>query len=139
MGALAEVKREWSLFRHDPPGQRFSNHRIRMRLRPRSHSVVAMVIGFVFMAAGVVMLFIPGPGTLFILFGFALVASHSKRLAALFDRTEPKLRRLGHRIAHRWKGLPGRARAGLLTLIGTVAAIGMLATWKLVVSGYLHG
>ena len=45
MGALAEVKTEWKLFKHDEPGARFRNHRERMKEKPRGHSVVAIAIG----------------------------------------------------------------------------------------------
>jgi type II secretory pathway component PulM len=74
-----------------------------------------------------------------IVFGFALVASHSKRLAALLDRTEPKLHRLGHRVSRRWKGLPGRSKVGVITGIAAVGVVALLAMWKFVVAAYVLG
>lgn len=139
MGALAEVKREWKLFKDDHPGERFRNHRERMQHKPRGHSIIMLVVGLVLVAIGVVLLFIPGPGSLFIVFGLALFASHSRRLSDLMDRGEPALRRFGHRVTNRWKGMPGRAKLGVimsLALLGVAMCLGM---WKFVVSAYLLG
>ena len=104
MGAFAEVKREWRHFRDDEPGERFCNHRERMKHKPRSHSLIALVVGIVLLAAGVVLLFIPGPGSLFIVFGLAMVASHSERLASRLDRAEPRVRAWFRRLERKLKG-----------------------------------
>jgi hypothetical protein len=106
MGVLAEIKTEWRHFRHDRPGQRFCNHRTRMADRPRHHSLLAMIAGTVLLAIGFVLLFMPGPGLVFLVFGITLVASHSQRLSLLLDRTEPRLWRLAHRLRRRYKPLP---------------------------------
>lgn len=98
MGALADVKREWKHFRDDAPGERFCNHRERMKEKSRAHSVVALIAGIVLVAAGIALLFLPGPGSVLIVFGVGLFASHSERLASWLDRTEPKLRSRYHRM-----------------------------------------
>ena len=139
MGALAEVKTEWKHFKDDKPGARFRNHRERMKEKPRGHSVVAIMIGLLLVAVGVVLLFIPGPGSLFIAFGVALIASHSKKLSAMMDRAEPKLRRLGRRGKHRWEAMPGRAKISMILALGMLAVAAGLGTWKYVVSAYLLG
>ena len=92
METLAGVKREWKQVFADPPGERFANHRERMKKRSRWHSATALGAGGVVSAAGVVLLVIPGPGTMFIVAGLGLIASHSERLAGWLDRTEPRLR-----------------------------------------------
>jgi len=132
--ALAVWKREWQQFRHDEPGERFRNHRTRMKKRSRWHMAVAVVLGIVLLAAGVVLLFIPGPGIPLIIFGVALLGSHSKRLSTLMDRAEPALRRRAHRTLIHWKRLPAGAKAGV-TLGGLmlVAAAG-LGAWHFVVA-----
>jgi len=93
MGTLAEVKQEWRYFRADAPGTRFGNHRLRMSLRPRWHTWLAGGLGLLAVGVGIILLFIPGPGTLFIGLGLALVSNHSTRLSALLDRSEPRVRR----------------------------------------------
>src|SRR6187551_1647815 len=130
MGALAEVKTEWKHFKDDSPGERFRNHRDRMKHKPRGHSIVAVVIGLLLVAGGVVLLFIPGPGSLLIVFGAALIASHSKKLSALMDRAEPKLRRLGRRGKHKWQALPGRAKFSIILALGLLAVAAGLGMWK---------
>jgi uncharacterized membrane protein HdeD (DUF308 family) len=139
MGALAEVKTEWKHFRHDAPGQRFRNHRERMKDKPGSHSLVAIVIGVLLVVGGIVLLFIPGPGSLLIVFGFALIASHSKKLSGMMDRTEPKLRRIGRRGMRRWKAMPGRAKLSVILALGMLAVAAGLGAWKYVVGAYLLG
>jgi hypothetical protein len=139
MGALAEVKTEWKHFKADEPGQRFRNHRERMKEKPRGHSVVALIIGVLLVAGGVVLLFIPGPGSLLIAFGLALIASHSRKLSGLMDRAEPKLRRLGRRGKHEWEAMPGRAKLGIILALGSLALAGGLGMWKFVVAAYLLG
>jgi hypothetical protein len=139
MGALGEVKQEWRHFKADEPGQRFRNHRERMKEKPRGHSVVAIAIGLLLVAIGVVLLFMPGPGTLLIAFGIALIASHSKRLCARMDRAEPKLRCVGRRCMTRWQAMPGTAKLSMLLALGMLAVAFGLGTWKFVVSAYLLG
>ena len=139
MAVLADVKTEWEYFRHDAPGVRFRNHRERMRHRSKTHSVIALVIGLLLCTAGVVFLFIPGPGLLFIAFGLGLVASHSWRLAFVLDRAEPALRRAGHATKQQWQALPGRAKLGVIVGIAMLAAAVCLAMWKFVVAAYVLG
>lgn len=98
MGALADAKREWNAVYHDVPGERFCHHRERMKLRPHWHSVIALGAGVVVIGTGVVLLFLPGPGTVLIVAGTGLAASHSARLAGWLDRTEPRLRDWFHRV-----------------------------------------
>jgi ferric-dicitrate binding protein FerR (iron transport regulator) len=139
MGALAEVKQEWQHFKDDAPGERFRKHRDRMKQKSKKHSAVAIGLGVLLLAGGVVLLFMPGPGLLFIVFGVALVGSHSKKLSDLMDRSEPKLRRAGRRTKHRWEALPGRAKLGVIIGMASLAAAACLFMWKFVVSAYLLG
>jgi len=137
MGALAEVKQEWRLFRDDTAGERFSNHRKRMEHRPRGHSLIAVGVGVVLIVAGIVMLFTPGPGSVAIVFGFALIASHSKRMSGVMDRAEPKLRELAHRISRKWKAAPRGAKLCVMLGAAALAGAGLLFTWRFVVAAYL--
>jgi uncharacterized membrane protein YbaN (DUF454 family) len=139
MRSFADVKQEWHHFRDDPPGERFRNHRDRMKQRSRTHAAAAIALGVLFLMVGVVLLFIPGPGLLFIVFGLALIASHSKRLSDVLDRTEPKLRRAGHRTKAHWQALPGRAKFGVIIALAMLAVAASLTMWEVVVSGYVRG
>lgn len=139
MRALADVRQEWKHFRHDEPGERFKNHRERMKEKSRTHSVVALGFGLLLLVAGVVLLFMPGPGLPLIVFGLALVASHSRRLSHLLDRAEPKLRRAGRRSKHRWTAMSGSAKFTIIVALAALTVAALLAMWKFVVSAYLLG
>jgi hypothetical protein len=135
--ALADLKQEWRQFAHDAPGERFCNHRTRMQKKSRAHSIVAGALGVLLLAAGIVFLFIPGPGLPLIIFGLALIATHSDRLSHLLDRAEPALRHAGRRIETRWKAM-SRLRKILLITTGAIGACALLVgTWKWVVAAYI--
>lgn len=121
--ALADVKREWRRFKADPPGHRFQNQHVRMHDGSRKLLVLQIVVGLLLLACGVVLLFVPGPGLVLIVFGLALVAGLSNRLARLCDRAEPSLRERGHRVHAWWKRAPFALKLG----IGALAAAGVAA------------
>jgi uncharacterized membrane protein YbaN (DUF454 family) len=135
--ALADMKHEWRQFRHDEPGARFRNHRQRMQKKSRKHAAVTLALGVLLLAAGVVLLFIPGPGLPLIVFGLALVATHSRRLSDHLDRLEPSLRHQGHRLAERWNAMPRRNKAALITGSLVLVSLFLMAIWKWVVVAYI--
>jgi hypothetical protein len=103
------IRREWNALRDDPPGERFRNHHRRMRDPACARlRVAALVVGPILAAAGVIMLFIPGPGLLFILAGAALLCGQSERLAGWLDHAEPRLRRALAGARRRWRTLRPR-------------------------------
>src|SRR5262245_53526438 len=110
-----------------------------MKHRPRSHSLLAAIVGVLLRAAGGVLLFIPGPGRLLVVFGLALIASHSRRLSRLLDRAEPWLRSLARRVKRRWGAMPGRAKLGVVIGMAAFASAGLLCMWRFVVAAYLLG
>lgn len=118
--AVAHVKREWHAFKGDRPGRRFRNQRNRMRNGARWLMVAQVSFGVLMLVGGVALLFAPGPGLLLIVFGLALVAGVSRKLAAVMDRMEPPVRRGGKRAKAWWD------RSALATRIalGAVAALG---------------
>lgn len=139
MAAVAEMKHEWELFKHDEPGQRFGNHRDRMRKRSRKLNVLGLVVGIALIIAGVVFCFLPGPGLIPLVFGFALVGARWKRMAKLMDRAEPRVRELGRREKLHWKALPGAAKVSVMIGLALFATAGLLFMWRYVVSAYLLG
>lgn len=136
-GALAHVKAEWKLFKHDSPGVRFSKHRERMQHRSKKAKAAALAAGFILLAGGAVMLFIPGPGLLVILFGLGLLASQSAPLAGFLDRLEVRARRLGRHLKQRWVALSGAAKGSLLLGVGAIVGASMMVMWKYVVGAYV--
>ena len=131
MAALAQMKREWRLFKRDEPGMRFRNQRRRMRNGSRSVMIAQVILGVLLVSGGVLLLFIPGPGLLFIVFGLALIAGLSRKLAGLMDRTEPKVRRWGHAAKQWWSQLPLIAKVGLGVVAGTGAGAFCYAMYRM--------
>lgn len=82
----------WHEFRDAPPGTRFRRHHERVQHESVAARAAYVVIGLVLVAAGIVMLFVPGPGILAILFGLALIGGVSGRIADRMDRTETRTR-----------------------------------------------
>jgi UPF0716 family protein affecting phage T7 exclusion len=84
---------EWHRLRADSPGERFYNHYERAQQASKAKRLVQLLIGLVLVAAGVVLCFLPGPGLLVMVFGFALLSSRSRSVARALDRIECALRR----------------------------------------------
>jgi len=135
--ARFEVREEWRRFCDDRPGERFRNHCKRMEVRSRRHAAVAVALGVLLLATGVILLFMPGPGILVILFGVGLIASHSARLSAALDRAEPKLRQRGRRIEHRWHRFSHKQKTALAGGGLVLMTAGLAAMWNWIVAAYL--
>lgn len=126
------VRREWRAFRDAPPGERFARQWQRRR-KPELAKLraIAVAVGILLLAGGVVFLFIPGPGLLVIAFGLALLAGESRVLAGWLDRAEPALRRR-HAAFRRWWGQARwPARAGIIGagILLAASAVSLAAWW----------
>jgi hypothetical protein len=100
--------------------------------------MASLTAGPVLFGIGVLFLFVPGPGLPLIVFGLALLAAHSARLANLLDRTEPRLRRAGRHTKRRWHGLPGKAKLGVLFGLAALATAAIVLLWQ-IAGVYLAG
>jgi len=101
------MKNSWRAFTAEPPGCRFVQYHCRaQRSRSVAKRVLRIVVGVVLTAAGVVLLFIPGPGTLLLLFGMAMFSSESRLLARFLDRTEVFGRAQLKRLRRWWRPHP---------------------------------
>lgn len=76
-------------------GRRFQQRYARRRAVPCGalRKWLIMVAGAVVILVGIVLLPLPGPGMLVVVFGAALMAGHSLAIARLLDRAELNLRR----------------------------------------------
>lgn len=55
--------------------------------------IVVFLLGLLLTSVGLVMLFLPGPGLLFILIGIILLCTGSRRIAGLLDKLESSSRK----------------------------------------------
>lgn len=119
MSTVEAIRDEWRQLKDDAPGHRFLNHRERMRQHGRALAVARALLGLALVAVGFVMLVVPGPGLLGIVFGLALLAGMSSRLARLMDRAEPPVRRVAGRVRDVWN----RQRPGIKALVVSGGAL----------------
>jgi UPF0716 family protein affecting phage T7 exclusion len=100
---MKKVRSAIQKFRAAPPGERFQG------LHQRSDKVASgslvrsamLLFSLALIAGGVFFMVAPGPGLLITVLGLALLAAISRRIAALFDHGEVKLRRLWGRVRSR--------------------------------------
>jgi len=130
MAAFAEIKHEWRLLKHDRPGQRFRHHRERMSDSPKWKKIARAAAGFALIAIGIVFCILPGPGTLGIVLGLALLAGMSKSIARLLDRIEPRVRHGLARAQRFWHELPRAKKAILIVTATIVVALGAVVVWR---------
>ena len=99
------LKHEWQMFVKSPPGRRFIDryHR-RRRHHPTSVGrALSIFLGVVFLIAGIVMLFVPGPGVVALVIGLALLAEQSQLIARFLDWLELKIRPAAHWLKSVWR------------------------------------
>jgi UPF0716 family protein affecting phage T7 exclusion len=100
---LKHTKQSWQRFKAGLPGRRFQQQfRLRQRLRSgAARKILLITAGILLAAAGVFLLFVPGPGIITLLIGAVLIAQQSSLAARAFDRIEIRLRRFIKANFHR--------------------------------------
>ena len=95
----------WEDLKQASPGERFQ--RVYRHRRNSGHGItrktLSLVLGVVLILAGVVLLFIPGPGLLIMAIGGVLIARRSLAAARILDRTELQLRKILFWAERRWR------------------------------------
>lgn len=102
---LKHLKQSWERFKAGLPGRRFQQQfRLRRRFRSgAAREALFMALGILLAAAGVFLLFVPGPGMIILLIGAVLIAQQSSLAARAFDRIEIRLRRFIKTNFHRMR------------------------------------
>ncbi len=92
---LKYTRQSWQRFAAGLPGRRFQQQfRLRQRFRSgAARKALLIIAGILLAAAGVFLLFVPGPGIITLLIGAVLIAQQSSLAARAFDRIEIRLRR----------------------------------------------
>ncbi|MBA3503156.1 MAG: PGPGW domain-containing protein [Myxococcota bacterium] len=124
------MKQEWRILKHDRPGKRFENHRRRMQKQATWKKVLRGIGGVALIGVGIVFCVLPGPGTLGIVLGLALLGGMSKTIAGWMDRIEPKMRRGLEHLRRFWQALSKPKKALLITVTTIVVAMGVVVVWR---------
>lgn len=97
---IEQLRKSWRRLRRAPPGERFRRYH-EYRQQHRRHAWLRplwLTLGTLVVVVGIILLPAPGPGTLVVAAGAALIAGESTTVARLLDRGECWLRR---RFEHR--------------------------------------
>lgn len=115
----------WQRLLHSRPGRRFRERYQRHAADSpaRRRWSAAGAVGVILL--GLILMPFPGPGTLIVIVGLALLAGISGRVAGLLDAAELRLRRAGQWLQGRWRQAP-RAVSALVAVI-VLVTVGVLA------------
>jgi Putative transmembrane protein (PGPGW) len=87
-----KLKQSWQDLQQGEPGRRFQDRWRGKRQGGAGRKVLVIGLGALVFAAGVFFLPAPGPGTVFLVLGAALMAEQSRWIARALDRAELLLR-----------------------------------------------
>jgi hypothetical protein len=92
---VQSLKKKWRELADGAPGKRFqSRYEKKHRDCRRGGRTLTWVAAAVLIVTGIVLLVVPGPGSVLIVLGAALLAEESLRVARALDWTEIRIRRL---------------------------------------------
>jgi len=119
------LKKQWKLFLSSPPGRRFHDfHERRKAQKDRGHAGKGLLIGgIVITLLGLVLLPLPGPGSVVLAGGLMLVAAESTAMARVLDWMDKKRARLMEKVQRLCKRL-GTQRCVLLGAGISVVVLG---------------
>jgi uncharacterized membrane protein HdeD (DUF308 family) len=104
-------------------GRRFQKvHSIESQKRKPWVRSVKLLLGILLIAIGTFLLAVPGPGLLVILVGLGVLASGSRAVARLLDRSEVLARNSWHQTAKRWRESPWYGRIAFAALLAAMVA-----------------
>jgi Flp pilus assembly protein TadB len=92
---IDSLKQDWRALSDSPPGRRFQHRYEKKRRGGRSRGrTLKLSAAIALIVVGIVLLVIPGPGSVLIVIGAALLAEESSRVARSLDLIEMRIRRL---------------------------------------------
>lgn len=91
---MVNLRESWRAFWREQPGRRFAQRHERLNRSPRGvlSRVLRTAVGVLLVAVGIVFMPLPGPGFVPLLFGAAMLAGESVRMAHWLDRAELRVR-----------------------------------------------
>lgn len=123
---LARIREHLDDLTQHEPGRRFETHYERLHGKRNGQGrTLRLTAALLLIIAGVILLPVPGPGSVVVLVGAALLAQESRRVAQLLDRLEIRLRALLDRALRTWRRLSLPARVLLVCAGVAVVAAGL--------------
>jgi hypothetical protein len=94
---VRSLKNNWRELADGKPGKRFQDRHEKKKGDGKGGRTLKLIAAGLLIAVGVVLLVIPGPGSVFIVLGGALLAEESAPVARALDWTELRIRKLFRR------------------------------------------
>jgi uncharacterized protein (TIGR02611 family) len=129
-----KIKQHFQALLGDAPGKRFQRQFWRQK-QDRNHPFLKKVLfiggGVLVIAAGIVALPLPGPGTVIIIIGLGLLAQESLRLSKFLDWLEIKGRKMLSRSKNYWEKCSEPQKMAIIIFITIIilAIIGAVIYW----------
>lgn len=132
---LEALKKRWRSFKSSAPGKRFQlvYHERQKRRDEPWKKWVAAGLGGILCLTGLFLLPAPGPGSLVLIGGLALIAGESLVTARFLDWSEVRLRKLVRWAMKRWRRMSVAAKAAGVTVVVLVTlglATGAWLWWR---------
>lgn len=124
------LKEEWAKFKGSEPGTRFIEYHRRVKKASTRSRVLRIALGLVLFGVGVLMLFIPGPGLLFMVFGLACFGGESAWISIRLDKLELKARAAWKWLKRKWNAMPTRGKVATVVVALAVAAFAVWGAYK---------
>jgi uncharacterized membrane protein YbaN (DUF454 family) len=123
---LQTLRKQWRDLASAQPGHRFQSHYRREHQKSGgTNRPWKLIVGIALIVVGVVLMFLPGPGVVFLALGGAFLAGESQVVARALDRFELYALRLFAKIKRQWQhtSLPGKVLAAvvLVAIVGAAA------------------
>ena len=132
---FASLKKRWDSFLNTPAGERFQKaHEERNRGRGQGDTAVRACYlggGIVLTLAGLLLLPLPGPGSLVAVAGLAMLARESMNVAKGLDWADLKLENAWATARERWKKCSLAQRSGLVAVVLLLALGAAYGVWVL--------
>ena len=124
---LTTLRRHWHDIKEAPPGCRFKMmHEKRRRDRGNASKLqrwLMLPAGIALTLAGIFFLPAPGPGTIVLIIGLAMLASESIKVATLLDWVEVRLRAVARRAKRFWHSINTPMKVAVIGAVLTVALV----------------
>jgi uncharacterized protein (TIGR02611 family) len=133
---LDKLKQSWRHLKEGKPGKRFRQQYERRKRSGRSNlsKILFIILGLLIMVVGLIFLPAPGPGTLILLPGAALIARESLFAARLLDWLEVRIRRVIARGLKFWENASLLVKALVVVLALAIVTALAFAAYRL----FLH-
>lgn len=126
-------KETWDKIQDDPPGERFYRqyHRRQEARETVLNRVLFIGVALVFLIIGIIFIFTPGPGLLFIFVGLGLIAQESLWLSKALDKLEVYLRRWVDWGKEQWNDSSRVVQVLIITVIVMISAGALYVAYRI--------